>query len=64
MIEVAGLGGLIAMALTIWALISILSSSATTGKKVLWSLFVLILPVIGFIVWFFVGPRSSTARHA
>lgn len=59
MVEFAGLGGLIMLGLSIWAIISILGSGVSTGKKVLWSLFVLILPVIGFIVWFFAGPRSN-----
>ena len=36
--EIAGLGGLIVLGLDIWAIISILGSSVSTGKKVLWSL--------------------------
>lgn len=60
MVEVAGLGGLIMLGLSIWAIVSIIGSNASTGKKVLWCLFVLILPVIGFIVWLIAGPRSST----
>ena len=58
-----GLGGLIILVLDIWAIISIIGSAASTGKKVLWVLLVLILPVIGFIIWLIAGPRS-TARHA
>lgn len=61
-IEIVGLGGLIMLALSIWALVSIISSGASTGTKVLWCLFVLLLPLIGFIVWFFAGPRSSAVR--
>lgn len=60
MLEVTGLGGLIILALDIWAIVSIIGSSATTGKKVLWTLLVLILPVLGFIIWLFAGPRSRT----
>ncbi|MEM8824454.1 MAG: PLD nuclease N-terminal domain-containing protein [Pseudomonadota bacterium] len=60
-IEVMGLGGLILLILNIWALVSIISSSASTGGKVLWCLLVLILPLIGLIVWFFAGPRSAAA---
>lgn len=62
-IEVAGLGSLILLGLNIWAIISIIGSSAGTGAKVLWSLLVLILPLLGFIIWFFAGPRSA-ARSA
>ena len=60
-IEVAGIGGLILLALNVWALVSIVSSSASTGSKVVWSLLVLILPVIGFIIWLIAGPRSASA---
>lgn len=60
MIEV-GIGGLILLALNIWAIISIVGSAASTGAKVLWILFILILPLIGFIIWFFFGPRSARA---
>lgn len=60
MMEYAGIGGVIVLALNIWAIISIFSSSATTGAKVIWTLLVLILPVIGFVIWFFAGPRSAS----
>jgi len=56
-----GIGGLIILVLDIWALVSIINSRASTGTKVLWGLLVLVLPVIGFIIWFFAGPRSQTA---
>ena len=59
--EYAGFGGLIVLALNIWAIISIFSSGATTGSKVLWTLLVLVLPVIGFIIWLVAGPRGNTA---
>lgn len=54
-----GLGGLIILVLDIWAIISIIGSAASTGKKVLWVLLVLILPVVGFIIWLIAGPRSG-----
>ena len=61
MLEVTGIGGLILLVLNIWALVSIVSSAASTGKKVLWCLLVLILPVLGFIIWLIAGPRGRTA---
>ncbi|MAY89090.1 PLD nuclease N-terminal domain-containing protein [Arenibacterium halophilum] len=63
MLEISGIGGLIILVLDIWALVSIIGSSTSTGKKVLWCLLVLILPVVGFLIWLIAGPRS-TARHA
>lgn len=54
-----GLWGLLVLIADIWAIVSVASSSATTGKKVLWILLILILPVVGFALWFFLGPRAS-----
>lgn len=59
--EYAGLGGIIVLGLNIWAIISIFGSSASTGTKVLWTLLVLVLPVIGFIIWLIAGPRGANA---
>lgn len=57
--EFAGIGGFIVLVLDIWAIVSIISSNASTGSKVLWTLLVLVLPVLGFIIWLIAGPRSS-----
>lgn len=53
--------GIILLALDIWAIINIVGSGASTMGKVLWVLGVLIFPVVGFIVWFFAGPKSARA---
>ena len=54
--------GLIVLALDVWAVVNIIRSSASGGAKVLWTLLIVILPVVGFIIWFFGGPRSHPAR--
>jgi uncharacterized membrane protein len=59
--DFVGIGGLIVLALTIWAIVGTVSSGASTGKKVFWILFVLILPIIGFICWLLFGPRGAKA---
>lgn len=59
MFELGGLGGLIILALDVYALISILSSRASTGAKVVWTLVVFFLPLLGFIVWLLFGPRGN-----
>lgn len=56
-----GIGGIIVLALNIWAIVSILGSSVSTGNKVLWTLLVLVLPIIGFVIWFLAGPKSGTS---
>ncbi|GGH34708.1 Phospholipase_D-nuclease N-terminal [Cribrihabitans marinus] len=62
MFELTGLGGLIILALDIWALVSIIGSAASTGKKVLWSLLVIVLPLVGFLIWLVAGPRSAASQ--
>jgi len=56
-----GIVGLIILALDIWGIINVLGSGATTGMKLVWVLLIVILPVVGLIIWFVAGPRSSTA---
>ncbi|MGR3512020.1 MAG: PLDc N-terminal domain-containing protein [Paracoccaceae bacterium] len=58
MVQVYGIGGFILLVLNVWAIVSILSSGASTGGKVLWTILILILPLIGFLIWVFAGPRS------
>lgn len=45
----------------IWAIINIVQSSADTGTKVLWTVLVVLLPVVGLILWYFMGPRTGRA---
>ncbi|MBV7377442.1 PLD nuclease N-terminal domain-containing protein [Maritimibacter dapengensis] len=61
MFELTGIGGIILLALDIWALVSIFSSGASTGSKVLWALLVILLPLVGFLLWLFLGPKSRSA---
>lgn len=59
MSEYGGIFGLIVLALDIWAIINVIQSGASTGGKVLWVLLIIILPLLGFIIWFFMGPRGG-----
>lgn len=56
-----GLWGLLILAGDIWAIINISQSSVSNGKKLLWILVVLLLPLLGLILWFFLGPRDRKA---
>ena len=56
-----GLWGVLVLAADIWAIINIFQSGASNGKKVLWTLLVVLLPVLGIILWFLLGPRGSRA---
>ncbi|EYD74850.1 hypothetical protein Rumeso_03580 [Rubellimicrobium mesophilum DSM 19309] len=54
-----GIFGLIVLALDIWAIVSVVNSTAATGTKVIWVLVILILPVLGFLAWLLFGPRAA-----
>ena len=58
-IDITGIGGLLLLIADIWAIVSVVQSPASTGKKVLWIVLILILPLLGLILWFFLGPRGS-----
>jgi len=53
------LWGLLILAGDIWAIINILQSGASNEKKALWVIVVLLLPLIGLILWYFLGPRGG-----
>jgi hypothetical protein len=55
-----GLFGIIVLVLDIWAIVNVFQSGANTGSKVLWTLLILFLPLVGLIIWFFAGPRKQT----
>ena len=42
----------------IYAILQIVQSAASTGAKALWIAIVVVLPVIGLIVWFLLGPKA------
>jgi len=56
-----GIVGLLILAGDIWAIINVIQSSASNGKKLVWILVVLLLPLLGLILWFLLGPRDRKA---
>ncbi len=56
-----GLLGLIVLALDIYAIFQVMTSRASGLAKVLWTLLILVLPVLGFIIWLLAGPRQNRA---
>jgi len=51
--------GLAVLVLDIIAIVDCLKSSAPTGKKLLWVLLILILPVVGMILYFLLGKQKA-----
>jgi succinate dehydrogenase/fumarate reductase cytochrome b subunit len=43
----------------IWAIINIFQSSVSNEKKLIWIVAVVLLPLLGLILWFFLGPRNG-----
>jgi succinate dehydrogenase/fumarate reductase cytochrome b subunit len=56
-----GLFGLVVLVADVWAIINVVQSGADTGKKVLWTVLIILLPVLGFILWYFLGPKTGKA---
>jgi hypothetical protein len=55
------LWGVLVLIGDIWAIINILKSAAANEKKLLWIVVVVLLPVLGLVLWYFLGPRSGGA---
>ena len=53
------LWGVLVLIADIWAIVNIMQSGADTPRKVLWTVLVILLPVLGFILWYFFGPRTG-----
>lgn len=56
-----GIGGLLLLGLDIWAVVSVLGSSASSGSKALWILLIVLLPLLGFIIWLIAGPKAASS---
>lgn len=54
-----GIGGLILLIVAIYAIVMILQSSAKVVEKILWALVVVLLPLVGVIIWYLLGPGKK-----
>lgn len=54
-----GIIGLIILVLDIVALVGLWKSAAASGKKVLWTVLILLLPVIGLVLYFLIGKKGA-----
>ncbi|HTP97846.1 MAG TPA: PLDc N-terminal domain-containing protein [Casimicrobiaceae bacterium] len=53
-----GVLGVLILIGDVWALVNILQSPSANDKKILWVVVVVLLPLLGLILWFFMGPRN------
>ncbi len=54
-----GFIGVLVLAGDIWAILNIFQSSVSNEKKLIWIIAVVLLPVLGLLLWFFLGPRNG-----
>ncbi len=57
--EISGLLGILVLIAYIWAIINVLQSQATKLNKVVWTVLVLVLPMLGLILWTILGPKRA-----
>jgi len=57
----SGVLGLLILIGDIWAIINILQSATSNEKKLIWIVAVVLLPLLGLVLWFFLGPRDRKA---
>lgn len=53
-----GLVGLVILILDIVAIVDIVKSSMEQGKKILWAVLVILLPLIGMVLYFLIGKKK------
>lgn len=51
-----GILGVLILIADIYAILQIVQSTAGNGKKAIWIALVVLLPVVGLIVWYLMGP--------
>ena len=61
MIEYLGLWLLIAVSFNMWAWLAVAQSGRSLLVQFLWTALLVVLPGIGFLAWFLIGPRSTRA---
>ena len=54
-----GILGFILIVLVLFALFNVVQSRAKTMSKAIWAAILILFPFGGFLLWFFLGPRSA-----
>lgn len=50
---------IIVFVLNVWAIAQIINTNVAMQSKLLWIALILILPVVGFVIWWFAGPKAN-----
>ncbi len=51
--------GLIVLVLDVIAIVDVIKSSADSGKKTLWVVLIVLLPVIGLVLYYLLGKKKA-----
>jgi hypothetical protein len=57
--QYGGIWGLLVLIADVWAIVNIVQSGVKTEMKILWVVIVALLPVIGVVLWYFIGPKTG-----
>jgi hypothetical protein len=55
--EVSGIIGFLILVADVYAVLQIAQCDTSTGRKALWIAVVVVLPVLGLILWYLLGPK-------
>ncbi len=53
-----GIWTILVLIADIYAILNVLQSNDENLKKAVWTAMILVLPVLGVILWYFLGPRG------
>src|SRR6185437_1564740 len=56
------IAGVLVLLLDIWALVTIIQSGGAPLEKLLWVILILALPLVGFLIWYLIGPGPKRLR--
>lgn len=62
MFQMSSFGGLLVLALDLWAIMSVLNSNNSLRRRVIWVVVIGLLPALGFLLWLIFGPRSAAQQ--
>ena len=54
-----GIIGLIILILDVLAIIDVVKSSIENGKKTLWIVLIVVLPVVGLVLYYLIGKKKA-----
>ena len=57
-----GAVGLLVLILDVVALVSVLTGNGSVSRKAVWTVLVLLLPVLGMVLYFLIGRNAFDAR--